>query len=79
MKEFQVEIDILTPLKTRYPINFREIESIAQWSSSLGGGDKTVPKRLKGCSMDMLPHMTTYGKKIKGHVFLYAYFSFFLA
>ena len=22
-----------------------------------GGGDKTVPKRLEGCSMDMLPHM----------------------
>ena len=31
--------------------------STAQWSSSLGGGDKTVPKRLEGCSMDMLPHM----------------------
>ena len=57
MKEFQVEIDILTPLKTRYPINFREIESIAQWSSSLGGGDKTVPKSLEGCLMDKFPQM----------------------
>ena len=39
-----------------------------------GGGDKTIPKRLEGCSMDMLPHMV---KKIKGHVCLYAYFSLF--
>ena len=27
------------------------------------GGDKTVPKRLEGCSMDFLPPVTTYGKK----------------
>ena len=33
----------------------------AQWSSSFRvGGDKTVPKSLEGCSMDMFPQMTKW-------------------
>ena len=42
----------------------------------MGGGDKTVPKSLEGCSMDIFPRIVI---KIKAHVFLFnAYMCTFL-
>ena len=37
--------------------HFRHIFTVHSGRVHKGGGDKTVPKRLEGCSMDMLPHM----------------------
>ena len=35
-----------------------EVDTVQWWSSSFqGGGDKTAPKQLEGCSIDMFPHM----------------------
>ena len=47
---------------------------IAQWSSSLGRGWQNCSKKIRRFFNG---YVTTYGKRIKGHVCLYAYFCLF--
>ena len=48
--------------------------STAQWSSSLGRWWQNCSKKIRRLFNG---YVTTYGKKIKGHVCLYTYFSLF--
>ena len=45
-----------------------------QWSSSLGRGWQNCTKKIRSLFNG---YVTTYGKRTKRHVFLYAYFSLF--
>ena len=55
---YAMKIDICSMLVNLIISSFHRLKvPIHSGQVHLGGGDKTVPKRLEDCSMDMLPHM----------------------
>ena len=53
-KDRMIQICIVKNKSSNLSYSYNTLETIAQWSISLGRGDKTFSKSLEGCLMDML-------------------------